>query len=436
MYEAQVFQILIASPDDVQEERKILADVIYEWNSVNSRDRKTVLLPLRWETHGSPELGASVQTVINQQVVDHCDMAIGVFWTRLGTPTSAAESGTAEEIERVGAAGKHVMLYFSRAMVDPEQLDIAEYQRLKNFKVKTYPRGLLEHYGSITEFREKLTRQLSMKILALIKERQERGEDSADAVADLQSTAPLALLLRNTAEDRNADFQTSPAIIRLPNVICTNPDEIPDFDGRIADDTADDIPRLGTTQKPNSDYYRELVGFFAQRSAHHTVNLALRNLAPEGVRDIYADMRIEAVNGEFSFAPPSPAPAPPRKFIYMGSDMYMVGRDIHIQTVAGNMQYNIYYNQSEMPALRVDNRGTDYPRAELALPVVQTGRTIIFPDEFTIDYGGENAIGRLYGTVFSSNFQPFPIEISIKVEVIERKMTYQEILADVQKFLL
>jgi hypothetical protein len=38
---------------------------------------------------------------------------IGVFWTRVGTPTGIAESGTLEEIERVAAEGKLVMLYFS-----------------------------------------------------------------------------------------------------------------------------------------------------------------------------------------------------------------------------------------------------------------------------------------------------------------------------------
>lgn len=54
------------------------------------------------------------------QLVDKCDMAVGVFWTRLGTPTDLAASGTVEEIERLGQADKIVMLYFSRAKVDLE----------------------------------------------------------------------------------------------------------------------------------------------------------------------------------------------------------------------------------------------------------------------------------------------------------------------------
>lgn len=139
-YDARVFQILIASPSDVQEERKILAEVIYEWNHVNSRDRRVVLLPLRWETHSSPEMGLRAQAVINKQIVDHCDMAVGVFWTRVGTPTSEAESGTAEEVARVGDAGKPVMLYFSKSKVDLDSVDLEEYMRLRDLRRRHIPR--------------------------------------------------------------------------------------------------------------------------------------------------------------------------------------------------------------------------------------------------------------------------------------------------------
>lgn len=183
-YDARVFLVLIASPGDVEDERKILSDIIYEWNYVNSRDRRVVLLPLRWETHSAPEFGSRPQAVINRQVVDHCDMAVGVFWTRLGTPTSNAASGTAEEIARVGNAGKPVMLYFSRAKVDIDSVDFEEFQRLREFKSKTYPQGLVENYESPAEFRTKFTRQLALKMLDVI----------ADDAARQQSTYPPVVI--------------------------------------------------------------------------------------------------------------------------------------------------------------------------------------------------------------------------------------------------
>jgi hypothetical protein len=38
-----------------------------------------------------------------------------MFWTKLGTATGVAASGTVEEIDRFVAAGKPAMLYFSPA---------------------------------------------------------------------------------------------------------------------------------------------------------------------------------------------------------------------------------------------------------------------------------------------------------------------------------
>jgi hypothetical protein len=253
-YEARVFQILIASPGDVQDERKILADVIYEWNTVNSRDRRVVLLPLRWETHSAPEIGSPAQAIINEQVVDQCDMAIGVFWTRLGTPTSEAESGTAEEIERVGNAGKHVMLYFSKAKVDIDQLDMDEYKRLKEFKAKTYPQGLIESYSSTVEFREKLTRQLAIKLLTLITE--QSREQASEAV---DGSERLALELDNSGE-----ALASPVIIRISKVVCTNLDEVPSFVEKAVDEEDQSSVRIGMSRRAQSSLLQGGGRFFRQ----------------------------------------------------------------------------------------------------------------------------------------------------------------------------
>src|SRR5690242_11591042 len=113
-FAARVFRILIASPSDVAEEREIAVRAIQEWNDMNSAERQLVLLPLRWETHSAPEYGRRPQETINRQVVDHSDLLVGIFWTRVGSPTGIAEGGTLEEIERVALQGKPVMIYFSQ----------------------------------------------------------------------------------------------------------------------------------------------------------------------------------------------------------------------------------------------------------------------------------------------------------------------------------
>jgi hypothetical protein len=159
-----VYRILIASPSDVEDEREAAVSVIQQWNDLNSYNRKVALLPLRWETHTAPDYGTRPQEVINRAIVDDCDLLVGIFWHRLGTSTGVAESGTLEEVERVGGAGKPIMLYFSSVGVDPSTIDLDQVDRLNKFKLNTYPKALVEKYKSQLDFREKFTRQLELKI--------------------------------------------------------------------------------------------------------------------------------------------------------------------------------------------------------------------------------------------------------------------------------
>jgi hypothetical protein len=163
-YDCRIYRILIASPSDVEDERDIAVKVIQEWNDLYSYSRKVALLPLRWETHTAPEYGTRPQEVINQAIVDECDLLVGIFWTRIGSPTGIADSGTLEEIERVGKAGKPIMLYFSRVEIDPDRIEINQINKLKRFKEQTYPKGLIEHYKKTIEFRDKFAKQLELKI--------------------------------------------------------------------------------------------------------------------------------------------------------------------------------------------------------------------------------------------------------------------------------
>lgn len=168
-YDSRAYRVLIASPSDVDDERDIAVKVIQEWNDLSSYSRKVVLLPLRWETHTAPEYGTRPQEVINRAIVDNCDLLVGIFWTRIGTPTGEADSGTLEEIERVASTSKPVMLYFSKVGMDPDKVDIAQLTRLKSFKEKTYPNALVEFYKSHIEFRDKFSRQLELKVRDLQK---------------------------------------------------------------------------------------------------------------------------------------------------------------------------------------------------------------------------------------------------------------------------
>ena len=163
-YTATTFNVMIASPGDVASERAIVRDVVYEWNAVHSSARKLVLLPIGWESHSSPEMGATAQDIINNQVLAKCDLLVGVFWTRIGTPTERHLSGTVEEIEKHIATGKPAMLYFSSQPVALDTVDIGQIQQLKKFKESCQSRGLYESYDSHGDFKDKFYRHLQIKV--------------------------------------------------------------------------------------------------------------------------------------------------------------------------------------------------------------------------------------------------------------------------------
>jgi len=171
---------MVASPSDVPQERVIVRDVIAEWNAIHAKDRKTVLMPLGWETHATPEMGDRPQAIINGQLLKDADLLIAMFWTRIGSPTGVARSGTVEEIEEHLRAGKPAMIYFSSAPVRPDSIDEGQYSAVKEFKDSLRERGLFEEYESLSDFRTKLARQLAQKIISHFPTTSEAANNSTD----------------------------------------------------------------------------------------------------------------------------------------------------------------------------------------------------------------------------------------------------------------
>jgi hypothetical protein len=69
-YTAQVVKVMIASPGDVDAERRLIRDVIQEWNTTHSEDRKVVLMPVGWEMDSVPDMGDRPQAIINKRLLE------------------------------------------------------------------------------------------------------------------------------------------------------------------------------------------------------------------------------------------------------------------------------------------------------------------------------------------------------------------------------
>lgn len=211
-FDAKIFRILIASPGDVQVERDLIPEIINDWNTINAESTKVVLLPVKWETHSTPLLGDRPQAILNTQIVKDCDLLVGVFWTRIGTKTGVAESGTVEEIEQFVQSGKPVMLYFSQSPISPDKIDVDQLSSIKSFKANMKLEGLTQTYESIHDFRQLFTRQLSTNVANII---------TTTLQEDVSSLQPI----NNTkkTEAKNKDSQKS--VIKLPTISPVNVSE-------------------------------------------------------------------------------------------------------------------------------------------------------------------------------------------------------------------
>ena len=129
------YNLLIACPSDIEEEKEIIADVTNRVNSASIRfGDGYVIQPQFYKLDSFPTRG-STQENINNQLLDKCDIIIAIFWSKLGTPTSVAESGTVEEIERGIKQEKEVAIYFSEKPV-PFDHDQDQFKRLKEYRNK------------------------------------------------------------------------------------------------------------------------------------------------------------------------------------------------------------------------------------------------------------------------------------------------------------
>jgi hypothetical protein len=161
-FKATAIEVMLASPGDVKDERVTARKVIAQWNAEHSRQTGTVLLPMGWESHaGSDVSGTRPQQLINQHLVKHADLMIGIFWTRLGSPTGAESSGTVEEVKLHHGARKPLMLFFSDAAINPSRINAEQYEQVKRFREWAKSEGYVSSYSDASEFAELFRRDLA-----------------------------------------------------------------------------------------------------------------------------------------------------------------------------------------------------------------------------------------------------------------------------------
>jgi hypothetical protein len=207
--EPRTLKVLLASPNDVPEERNAFARLIRDINDVlaflASEKRLSIEL-VRYETHSYPDLGRP-QEVINRQIPIDYDIFVGVMWRRCGTPTESASSGTIEEFRRACERRKsghlpRIMFYFCEQPIPiPDIADLDQLTSVVKFRDELGKLGLTWTYPSHVEFSEHVRGGLLRAIRDILREESPAAQaDDLPELAALVDNEAQAEMLRLAAE--------------------------------------------------------------------------------------------------------------------------------------------------------------------------------------------------------------------------------------------
>jgi formylglycine-generating enzyme required for sulfatase activity len=165
MPQVQILHIVVASPGDVQVERNVLPTVVEELNHGIARDRGLRLELARWETDAYPGFHPEgPQGLIDSILrIEECDILIGIFWKRFGTPVKDAKSGTEHEFRRGYEAWKQmgrpqIMVYFNQRPYAPKtREETDQWGQVLDFQRNFPKEGLWWPYRGRAQF-ERLVR--------------------------------------------------------------------------------------------------------------------------------------------------------------------------------------------------------------------------------------------------------------------------------------
>jgi tetratricopeptide (TPR) repeat protein len=162
--QAKVLRIVVASPGDVQAERDLVPTVVEEVNRGVAGERDIVLKVTRWEKDAYPGFHAGGPQALIDGIlrIPECDIFIGIFWTRFGTPVADAKSGTEHEYRLAYEAWKkagrpQIFFYFNEKPYAPKSKEETDQWGLVLDFKKNFPKeGLWWPYKGKLQFQRLL----------------------------------------------------------------------------------------------------------------------------------------------------------------------------------------------------------------------------------------------------------------------------------------
>jgi dsDNA-binding SOS-regulon protein len=169
MPQVEKIKIFLASPGDVDTERRHVMKVVEEINRTVAAALGVVLEVIS-SKNAFPGYGKDGQAILNEQIgnMKEYELFIGIMWNRIGTPTPRAKSGTVEEFTRAVRAltrrrKPEVWFYFRQAGANlTTKEELKQKEEVLDFRAKFRTNGLFRDYKSPAEFRDQLREHLTV----------------------------------------------------------------------------------------------------------------------------------------------------------------------------------------------------------------------------------------------------------------------------------
>ncbi|MEV8058912.1 DUF4062 domain-containing protein [Streptomyces antimycoticus] len=194
--------VFIASPGDVSGEREAVRKTAESLNNLHSAVSTVRVRVTGWE-HVQPE-HERPQEVINE-LVDECDIFIGMLHKKWGSPTGQYDSGFEEEYERAlerrkATGSPDIAIYFKRVeqdfLADPgEQLTkVLKFQR----RFQEDHSALYRDFASLEDFKLKIYTYLNSLIVSKLKSVESNAGREGTAATLPQPSTEVAHLKKNS----------------------------------------------------------------------------------------------------------------------------------------------------------------------------------------------------------------------------------------------
>jgi len=171
----QLLKLVVASPGDVPAEREAMKEIVADLNKIIIPQFDLELRLLRWETDTWPAFHPEgPQGQVDEALqIDDCDIMVGIFWKKFGTPVKDARSGTEHELNRAYTAWKkghhkrpQIMVYFKNEKYTcKNRAEKKQMAQVKDYQKQVSKKGLWWGYKDATEFKWLVRDHLLMYLL-------------------------------------------------------------------------------------------------------------------------------------------------------------------------------------------------------------------------------------------------------------------------------